>query len=476
MKKYIYSLSVLAIVLSGSGCKKYLDVNTDPDNPAAVQESLILFPVQMALSTAIAGGSLTSGNFTTIAVTDAYWTQQMALNQAPPQTDVYKLRSADVDQVFLTAYSIGLQNLKILDRQSLSNKNYAYNVTAKILTAYTLGIMTDHWGDIPWSQGLDGKTVVPYDKQEDIYKDMQNMLDSAITMGSAISGGSLNPGGHTPGSDDAFYGGDMDLWVKFAYALKARYYIHLTKAPGYDAATQSNLALTAAANSFTSNDEEAKNAEYTGAPGQEAPWFENIDPGQGGVVMASTFVNRLKTSNDPRLNILITKGKGGTDTGRVIGSPIATDYTVYSLPNDFYASSSSPEYIFNYSELLFIEAEAIFRTAGAAAAQPYFVYGINSHMAKLGLDTTSAAVTNYVNSRLPLTSGNAIQRIMEEKSVADFLNLENYNDWRRTGFPALNIVISPYVPTIPRRYPYPLAEVSANPQPQQTAQITDRVW
>jgi hypothetical protein len=192
--------------------------------------------------------------------------------------------------------------------------------------------------------------------------------------------------------------------------------------------------------------------------------------------MASTFVNRLKTNSDPRLNILITKGSGGTDTGRVIGSNIATDYTVYSLPNDFYASADAPEYIFNYSEVLFIQAEALFRTAGAAAAQPYFVYGINSHMAKLGLDTTSAAVTNYVASRLPLTSGNALQRIMEEKSVANFLNMENYNDWRRTGYPALSIVTSNYVPTIPRRYPYPLAEISANPQPEQSVQITDRVW
>ncbi|MDO6431836.1 SusD/RagB family nutrient-binding outer membrane lipoprotein [Flavitalea sp. BT771] len=477
MKKYIYSIPLLLFILAGSaGCKKYLDVNHDPNNPANVQESLILFPVEMALSTAIAGGSLTSGNFTTIAVTDAYWTQQLALNQPPPQVDVYQIRPADVDQVFLTAYSTGLQNLLILDRNSRANKNYAYTVTAKTLTAYCLGIMTDHWGDIPYSKGLDGKVVVPYDKQEDVYKAMQSMLDSAILMADAIVNQTLEPGIHTPGSDDALYGGDMSLWKKFAYALKARYYIHLTKAPGYDAATQAGLALDAASKSFASNDEEAKNSLYTSQGGQEGPWYENIDPGQGGVVMASTLINNLKSTNDPRLPILVTKGSGGTDTGRVIGTEIATNYRVYSLINDFYAAADAPSYIFNYSEILFIEAEALFRTAGAAAAQPVFINGINSHMAKLGLDTTSAAVTAYVASRLPLTAGNALQRIMEEKSIANFLNMENYNDWRRTGFPALNIVNSPYVPTIPRRFPYPLAEISANPQPEQSAAITDRVW
>jgi hypothetical protein len=470
MKKYIYSIPLLLAILAGGSCKKYLDVNKDPNDPTDVQESLILFPVEMALTTDIAAGSLTSGNFTTIAVTDAEWTQQLSINQNPPQTDVYQLRPADVDQVFLVAYSTGLQNLIILNRKAQANKNHSYGVIAKVLTAYTLGIMTDHWGDIPWSQALDGKLVAPYDKQEDIYKTMQSMLDSAILENS------MAPGNVTPGSDDAIYGGDMTKWVKFAYALKARYYMHLTKAPGYDPVAQSNLALAAAANSFAANSDEARNAVYTGAPGQENPWFENIIPAAGPLVMASTFVDSLISRSDPRTHILITKGSGGNDSGRVIGTAPASNNKVYSVPNDFYAASNAPAFIFNYSEILFIEAEALFRTSGAAAAQPLYIQGINSHMAKLGLDTTSNTVTTYVNSRLPLTAGNALQRIMEEKSVANFLNMENYNDWRRTGFPALTIVQSHYVSTMPRRYPYPLQEITANPQPQQSAVITDRVW
>ena len=221
MKKYIYSLSLLAIVLAGGSCKKYLDVNTDPNNPADVQESLILFPVEVAISTVITGGSFTTGNFTTIAVTDAYWTQQIALNQPPPQTDVYKLQAADLDQVFLTSYSTVLQNLLILNRKAEKNSNHAYGAIAKTLTAYTLGIMTDHWGDVPYSKGFDGKLVVPYDKQEDVYKSMQALLDSAILEAD------LDPGLSTPGTDDAIYGGDMASWKKFAYgtsSISSRYF------------------------------------------------------------------------------------------------------------------------------------------------------------------------------------------------------------------------------------------------------------
>ncbi|MEO6330261.1 MAG: SusD/RagB family nutrient-binding outer membrane lipoprotein, partial [Ginsengibacter sp.] len=74
---------------------------------------------------------------------------------------------------------------------------------------------------------------------------------------------------------------------------------------------------------------------------------------------------------------------------------------------------------------------------------------------------------------------NALQKIMEEKSIADFLSVENYNDWRRTGFPKLNLAANPQagVTAIPRRYPYSAQEISTNPQPQNAnVKITDRVW
>jgi Susd and RagB outer membrane lipoprotein len=68
---------------------------------------------------------------------------------------------------------------------------------------------------------------------------------------------------------------------------------------------------------------------------------------------------------------------------------------------------------------------------------------------------------------------------MEEKSIADFLSVENFNDWRRTGFPGLTIAAhtQPGITTIPRKYMYSQQEISTNPQPENTnTKITDRVW
>lgn len=470
MKRNKYILPVLLLVLIGTGCKKYLNVNTDPNNPVDVQESLLLVPIEVATSTTVAGGSWTTGNYPTVAMTDAYLVQQMALNQQPPQIDEYKMLPADYDQMFLTLYSTVLENLRILNLKAEEKGHHAYGVIAKVLTAYNLGIITDTWGDVPYSQALAGNLKPAYDKQEDVYKTMQSLLDSAI-----LENG-LDPSGIVPGSDDFIYGGDMSLWQKFAYTLKARYYIHLTKAPGYDDKTQSNLALAALANGFQSGDDEANFTAYSISSGSESPWFENIDPGQGGVVLSSKLIDDLVARNDPRLPVIATKGSDDTYFGLEIGSGPAPDAGVFSTLNDFYAAKESPESILSYPEAAFIRAEAVLRTTDAATATPYYVNAINSAMNRLGLDTTAPAVLTYVASRLPLTGGNALQRIIEDKYIANLLSTENFNDWRRTGFPVLGLVQEPHTTSIPRRFPFAFAEETANPQPEQSAAITDRVW
>ena len=99
--------------------------------------------------------------------------------------------------------------------------------------------MVDMWGDIPYTEAFEGNLHPAYDSQEEIYTMIQQMLDDAIAENQ------LEPGNLVPDADDFLYQGDMSKWEKFAYALKARHHMHLTKAPGHDAATQANLALTA---------------------------------------------------------------------------------------------------------------------------------------------------------------------------------------------------------------------------------------
>ncbi len=462
MKK-INFLILFIFFVSANGCKKFLDVNKNPNNPTEVPESISLSAVETVVATQIAGGNVTFG----VAPITAYWTQQLALNQEQPQIDGYKVTTDGVDWYFLYPT---LKNLQLLSAKGVSNGNYAYAGIAEVLSAYTMGIITDLWGDVPYSQALVSDNIRPtYDKQEDIYKALQAQLDKAIEYFG-------KPAGKVPGSDDFIYNGDTDKWKKFAYTLKARYYMHLTKAPGYTAATQADLALAALQNGFDASDDEASFA-YPGTSGNESPWFENTLSGAGGVVLSSTLIDSLVARNDPRLPVIAAEAAtGGGYHGRVIGSGANPDPDAYSRINDFYAGAAASVYLLTYGEALFLKTEATLIKTGFADAQPIYIQGIKAHMTKLGINTSSSAALSYLAARGVLTADNALQKIMEEKSLADFLSIENYNDWRRTGFPLLTAVNNSYYPAIPVRLPYPLTSITSNPQPQQSATVSTPVW
>jgi hypothetical protein len=249
--------------------------------------------------------------------------------------------------------------------------------------------------------------------------------------------------------------------------------MHLTKAPGYTAQAQADLVLAALQNGMKANSDDVKMA-YSGSAGQQNPWYVNFLP-VSTLVLSSACVDTLVMRNDPRLPMLINKAtETGAYNGRPIGSVnISGSLDVYSLGGPAAGEANSPVYVFNYSEALFLKAEATLIKSGYAAAEPVYRAAIDSNMARLGVARSD--IDNYLAARGTLTAANALQRIMEEKKIANFLSIENFNDWRRTGFPVLSKVPNASS-EIPRRFLYPQVEILSNPQGIQTARLTDRVW
>ncbi|MCS3801951.1 SusD/RagB family nutrient-binding outer membrane lipoprotein [Niastella sp. OAS944] len=465
MRTSLYILFIALCIVQITGCKKFIDVNNNPNDPLTVQEALILSPVELNISSVIAGGAGDNG---LAAILVNHFMQNVALNQPVPNHGTYWIFNVDFDAPWRNFYITTLNNLKAMNDKATSNGNYHYSGIAKILTAFCLGVATDYWGDIPYSQALDGNNILQpaYDSQETIYKSIQQLLDEGIT--------DINKNATIkPGDDDYFYGGDMNKWKRLAYTLKARYYMHLTKAPGYTAQAQAELALTALQNGMIANSDDVK-LEYPGGAGQQSPWYTNTLPVQT-LVLSSACVDTLVMRNDPRLPYLIDTAKEtGLYNGRPIGSVnISGSLDIYSLVGPAYGGTGSPLYVFNYSEALFLKAEATLIKSGYAAAEPVYQSAIKSHMSKLGVDNSD--VNDYLASRGTLTAANALQRIMEEKKIANFLSIENFNDWRRTGYPQLTRVPNA-LSDIPRRLLYPQVEITSNPQSLQTARLTDRVW
>ncbi len=460
MKKIIYSF-LLITTISGVGCKKFVDVNKDPNRPVEVTEKLLLAPIEYAITHNIAAG----GPGSAFAHLNQLM-QNTALNQPIPNVGTYNFTPTDFNEAWNNVYVVCLQNLQILKAQSEKNGNLNYTGISRILTAYTLGVATDMWGDIPYSQAFKGnENFLPaYDKQEDIYKELQSLLDNGIA--------DINKStGIKPGNDDMFYAGDMAKWKRLAFTLKARYHMHLTKV--YPAAQQADLALAALDSGMMANADDLR-LQYPGAANSENRYNLLMRPVET-LILSSTIVDTLLARNDPRIGQLVAPAK--TDNvyrGRQIGyvGPLP-NLNIFSVIGPFYGNANSPLFLVTYSEALFLRAEATLIKSGAAAAQPVYQNGIRSHMTKLGISAT--ATNDYINARGTLNAENALQRIMEEKNIANFLSVENYNDWRRTGFPLLTPPPNALSET-PRRFLYPQSEINTNPQPQHSAKLTDRVW
>ncbi|QES89128.1 SusD/RagB family nutrient-binding outer membrane lipoprotein [Rhizosphaericola mali] len=456
-----FLVSVFALILIG--CSKYLDVNSNPNQPTDVPEKEILAPLELSITTSLSGGP--------DAVNTNEWMQIMTPNQTAPNSATYYVLTSTFDGYWYTYYTTIMNNLYLLNLKADADGNDVYAGISKVLMAYSLGNATDLWGDIPYTQAFLGvnQSNPKYDSQESIYDSLHVLLDSAIVQ-------LTSAGGQSVGSEDYFYSGDATKWIKFAYTLKARNYMHLINASGYTKNTQAQLALAALDNGMVDYNDDCKYT-YDGSTAISS-WSQYFTQ-TATEVMSSHIVDTLKNTNDPRLSYLIAKSgedKDGSYVGLLIGSTPATSYYAISELGDFYGAKSSSGYVMAADEAIFLKAEAELYVDGYASAQSYYYNGIVNNFLKMGIDTTGTSAQAYLKNYGTLESSTALAQIMYQKSIANFLSLENFTDWRRTGYPVLNVVNNAYSSSIPRRFYYPYTELTENTNTPKNVKLSDRVW
>lgn len=479
-------LAALVLAVGLAGCDSFEEINTDPNNPNDVPENLRLTGILSNFSYQVVGGEA--------ARAPNFWVQQLAFNGTQPSLDTYDHDESDVDNLWrFMSYTDVMYNAVLLDEQATANGNFEYAGIAKTMLAWNLMIVTDLWGDVPYSEAfqvVDGRildTTPAYDEQEAVYASIIELL----TQAKADFGRELDPDRpnlRSPGADDLVYTGNMDAWSRLTSTLLARAHLHLTNAPGNDAAERAGLALDALDDGFQSLADDATFT-YVDASGSENPWFQwTIDSKwDTRYQLSEQYVGLLKTNQDPRLfvqarQVGAVNGLGlvagfqpvpptdamfdpsdGTYVGHTNGAEGIGTSSVSSI-GTFYSAADAPLTWLSYVEAAFIRAEAVLRTQGAAAADPLYRDAIRASMDQLGVSTSDR--DDYVGARPSLTAvADPLEAIILEKYVALYLQPEPYNDWRRTGYPELSPVTnSPRGPgNIPLRYTYPISELSNNP-------------
>ena len=447
ISKYAVLLALTATPLVITSCRQELDINVDPNNPSQASLSGLLSASQVGFAFALGG----EGTRMPASIVQHY-----AGHRAQPLDYAqYRITSSATDGTWTALYNT-LMDMKEMENKAAASGNQAYLGVSKILQAHAFSVITDLFGDIPFSQALQGRTnITPvYDKQEDIYPALITMIDEGVAALTAAT---------ETISGDIVYGGDVTKWKKYGNSLKLRLLNHLSSRQPNAAA---NFLATNPSLIDTSVDD-AKVAFGSVASNANPIYQFDVLSGRKDQAVASTIVNKMRALSDPRVSVYFEPVAGNALglKGQYLGNAPGNDTedsqkNRYSRVGSAYASIKAPVVLMSAAEVNFIKAE-VYHRASDSRAQAAYQAAITQDFAALGLSSSSAS-TYLANANVAYNG--TLQRIMEQKWITMFqASYESWVDWRRTGFPALTPAASNVTSNvIPRNLPYPEVEINSN--------------
>ncbi len=360
---------------------------------------------------------------------------------------------------------------------------------AKILQSYAFLVLTDTYGDIPYTEAgkgyTDQKVYPKYDKQQVIYTGIIKEISDAVAALDASK---------TRETADVLFGGDVAKWKKFGNSLLLRIGMRLSKVDATQA--QSLVSKALAGGVITSNADNVlilHDANYLNSIGQLLNATE-----ANNFYLAAPFVDHLKKTNDPRLRSIAVRYVGATsgtqqtparaviDPAVQIGMPFGFDNSSISGPvktlglASFYDFSQADRtrmnkttaraYLVTASQTNLLLAEAVTRGWVTGNAKDYFEAGVKAHMAQVSeMDANSVVSSSAVDAYLaanPFNSTTALEQINTQYWISCFLNgPEAFANFRRTGFPKLSANPFPgkaIKGDFINRLTYPNSEISVN--------------
>ena len=391
-----------------------------------------------------------------------------------------------------------------------SEQSNLYNM-ARIWRAYAFMVLTDTYGDIPYTEAglafLEGTVFPKYDPQQAIYTDILNELETASA--------ALDPS-KPIAAQDILYKGDPERWRRLGNSLLLRAAMRLTKVD--QGMAQEYVAKAVAGGLIESNDDNAvvrhtanfRNDVGTNLNGGQAPFY----------YLDKELIDYFQANNDPRLPAIAVRypgAKSGSDQIEAnadrsfdaqIGMPQGYDNTTippiaeadglasffaYSqLDRTRLGNPEAPCFLVTYAQTELLLAEAVFRGWAQGDAAALFASGIEAHMHQMAAwpgdtEILQPEIEAYLQAH-PLEAGSELEQINTQYWVASLLNgPEAWANFRRSGYP--EVAPNPHPSSdletedFIRRLTYPDSELTVNKEnvdqatSRQGPDILDtRVW
>lgn len=458
--KYIIS-AVITLVIVASCTGDFEEINTNPNKPIAVSPQYLL-PQALQVSIDNYWGNKTRNeriNFDHAMSWVGYLTRNIYENEG----DNYNVQpSVNIKnwEVFYADALINYQKIiKISSEGPTANPNY--EGIGLGMRSWGFSLLTDIWGAIPYSSALSGTADEPvfspdYDSQEEVYAgiiaDLKTANEKLSVSGPGIKG-------------DILFNGNILLWKKFFNSLRFKLLNRQAHLVASSAAEMQTMLDDPATFPMIESNAEIAQLKYGAVPTNN-PWNDIlIQQGRTDWNISSTFVDKLKELDDPRLEVYAIPGSlaEGVISGHPNGLPgeVATEYLGYSATINpaVFAQTTSPAILMTYAELLFIKAEAALEGDVSGDAQAFFEAGIAAAFEQYGLEVPAG----YIAQLGPVSKEN----IITQKWIAIFgQGIEAWTEYRRTGYP----VMPPADPRAqfqndgvnPTRLVYPSTEYSLN--------------
>lgn len=517
IKTVVSAVCLGGAILLGTGCKKYLDVNTNPNVAQDVPVELLLPSAQVYLGSSLGVDLQVNGSFWA-----QYWTQSPASSQYKIY-DQYAPTSSLYDRVWSLLYSSALSDLDQMEKKGIAGNQRQYVGLAKVLKAYAFQLITDGWGDVPFSQALkglpeDGGITAPaYDPQTSVYdgiaklvQDGRALLASADSIGLELNG-------------DLIYSGDLVKWQQFANTLELKIYLRLSeKDPVRAQAGVTHIMTTAMGGAGFIDEASDAHINYGSAAGNQNPLYSEMSALNKiqNIVGSKTVIDSMNANTDLRVEVFFNPINTGAYVGIAQGNYTIASSTQVSIPNAATGADANTDesalapvkFITSY-ESYFLQAEAAARGWGTGNAQSLFESGITASFAsyssafdalgevlvdspEVPLNAATAADA-YINGNADAgidpaywaqyPSGGTLQQklrhIITQKwfSMTGNQGFEAWTEWRRTGYPDFFTVsaqstIGKTPAAFPHRFFYPDLEVQRNLNFPGQKLITDRVY
>lgn len=359
------------------------------------------------------------------------------------------------------------QNLEIIADER-NNENL--KAVALILKSYIFSYLTEMWGDVPYSQALEGKGIngeaifePVYDEQKDIYAGILADYATAVD----LLGGTGSIGG------DILFAGDVNKWKKLANSLRFRTIMRLEQKWGEMGIGAADLQAIVDSGIWMASNEDNAVLPYLSTSPNQWPLQTSRVGSFDEKRMSQRIEEILKNINDPRLEVLFRQVDNQDTPGVYAGIPngLSEDNAInfnggpknQSRLGKRFRDTDEPANVdvdmtfMQYNEFAFLLAEAAEKGYISGDAATFYNNGIEATMEYYGiLPSESYFVQEGVDYTKAVDQNARLELIGTQKWLGLFMvGLEAWFDFRRTGIPALEAGADALFDQVPVRIQYP---------------------